>query len=226
MDYRGVLSQIGTEEKAIDRRHQSGYVREQCDGRLPRKVSDRAAEERDERRIGQLRKREWLGDVGNDRNDPDLGIVRLELERGRFQEITAHIDRDVRLGAALRAHGIENEPRLRRTPGAELHQRAWLDESDDLPNDGLQQCPLGAREVILGQLGDLLEEVGATLVVEVLRGQLLRGGRQAAPYIADHLLPRSAHCVGRSATRYVMPAGVVHISRAQRMPLKIWRRMG
>src|SRR5688500_16009128 len=63
MDYRGVLSQIGTEEKPVDRRHQSGHVREQCDGRLPRKVSDRAAKEGNQRRIRKLRKSERLTDV-------------------------------------------------------------------------------------------------------------------------------------------------------------------
>ena len=94
---------------------------------------------------------------------------------------------------------------------------------DDLGRALGEDRALGAGRVVLGQLGDPLKELGAALVVEVLRRQLLRLGREADADVARHR--RAAVGVEVDLDRD-LGLGRRHASLAQRMPAKIWRRWG
>ena len=81
----------------------------------------------------------------------------------------------------------------------------------------LEDLPLGPGRVVLGQLGDLLEELRAALVVEVFRRQLLRVGAEAGADVARHR---------RRGVGVEVDVDRDHASLAQRRPEKIWRRWG
>jgi hypothetical protein len=134
-------------------------VREESHSGITGKVSNRAAQKDDERRRGQSRQRESLGNIRDNRHDAHGGIVVRELQRRRFQEISADIDRHVTLSAPLAPHGIENDARLGRASSAKLHERTWPDRAHDFGNSFFEQCALGTREVVLGKLGDFLEQL-------------------------------------------------------------------
>ncbi len=90
----------------------------------------------------------------------------------------------------------------------------------------LQQRPLGSREIILGKLGNLLEQLRAALVVEIFGRELLRRPRQSLAHVAHHLLPRTVDGVRWRAANHVRRVVVFHASRAQRNPLKICLLIG
>jgi hypothetical protein len=72
---------------------------------------------------------------------------------------------------------------------AELHDRAVgpAQRRDDRAGVPRQQRRLGARDPIPRQPADRLEQAGAERVVQVLRLQLLRCGRQVAPDVGGEL---------------------------------------
>ena len=90
-----------------------------------------------------------------------------------------------------------------------------------------EDLALGAGRVVLGQLGDLLEELRTALVVEVLRRQLLRLGGQPGAYLVGHLGTLGAGVVDLDLDP-VGRRGELHLpaSLAQRRPANIWRRWG
>ena len=107
--------------------------------------------------------------------------------RGALGDLLGDVDRDVGLEAAGLAHRVEQVARLRRRAGAELDQRAGIAGRDeDLARALAEDLPLGPSRVVLGQLGDLLEQLRAALVVEVFRRQLLRVGAEAGAHVACH----------------------------------------
>ena len=109
-------------------------MREQAHRLLARKISDSAAQERDECWAGDGRERKRLGDVGDHRYDLHIDVVCAQLDRSRLQKLLADIDRHVALGAAAGAHLIENYARLRRTPRAQLDERTRPHNGNDLGN--------------------------------------------------------------------------------------------
>jgi hypothetical protein len=64
-----------------------------------------------------------------------------------------------------------------------LDQLPRLDLGDDVGADSLEDARLGARRVVLRQSCDLLEQLRAASVVEVLRLQLLRVARQPVAHV-------------------------------------------
>ena len=98
---------------------------------------------------------------------------------------------------------------------------------DNLAGVPLQKAPFGARQVVLGQPRDLVEERGPCCVVEVRRRQLFLPGEEKA--VANVLAHAPTLRVRNAASPIdCMPASHrSHVaSRAQRKPLKIWRRIG
>src|SRR5262249_55575344 len=63
----------------------------------------------------------------------------------------------------------------------QLDQRAGPGGGGDLLRHRGQDGPLDARRVVLIQLGDLLEQLTAVLVIQPLGGQRLGRGQQAGP---------------------------------------------
>ena len=65
-----------------------------------------------------------------------------------------------------------------------------------------EQGALGAGEVVLGEVGDLLEEVGAALVVEEPGGEgLRRGGEAGEGFVEDGLVKGDGGGGGHGASR-------------------------
>ena len=106
----------------------------------------------------------------------------------------AHVQRHER-GAACRGRRerVEQQPGLLRRARAQLDERLGPGRARrSRRRVRCQQGPLGAGRVVLGQPGDLLEQLAAAGVVEPLRRQLLRarrsarrGRRRAAPRSAS-----------------------------------------
>ena len=104
---------------------------------------------------------------------------------------------------------------IRRTPGpnARMNARSALGEDRGF----------GAREVVLGQLADPIEEDGAALVVEEFRVKVLRAGRQAGQDFREEQIAcgrRRSHQRGCGAVRtHAEPF-------ASRMPANCQRAVG
>ncbi len=112
--------------------------------------------------------------------------------------------------AAGVAHRAQQVAGLGGRAGAELDQRPRrAGGGDDLGRALGEDLALGARRVVLGQLGDLLEELRAALVVEVLRRQLLRRGGEAGADVVRHLGPPSARGGPRSRSARRRRAGFI-----------------
>ena len=84
---------------------------------------------------------------------------------------------------------VEQQPRLLGGAGAELDQRPRARQLGDLGRALLEDLALAAREVVLGQPGDLVEELAPALVVEPLRRELPRPGEQACARLVDQEPP-------------------------------------
>ncbi len=96
-----------------------------------------------------------------------LGGERLP---GLGEGALADVDGDV--GVQVR-EGVEQVPCLLGGTGTEFDQGAGPGRRRDVAGAREQDLPFGARRVVLGQFGDLLEQVAAVGVVEPLRRQCL-----------------------------------------------------
>ncbi len=76
---------------------------------------------------------------------------------------------------------VEQDPRLLRRAGSELDERVRSARGDDVGGVRDQDRALGAGRVVLGETGDLVEELGPAVVVEPLGREVLgRRGEAAA----------------------------------------------
>ena len=111
----------------------------------------------------------------------DLRLLALQLAQRVAQEVDRDVDRDV----ARRLEQRKQRRRLGAVAGAEIDQRhARADRVGDRGAVGGEDRRLGARRVVLGQLGDRLEQMRAEPVVEELgrdAGVLGRRARRAPP---------------------------------------------
>jgi hypothetical protein len=75
--------------------------------------------------------------------------------------------------------GLDQQRRLARRPGAELDQLAGAGQRRQLVGAGAQDRGLGACRVVLGKIGDALEQLRAARVVEIAARQRPRTRREA-----------------------------------------------
>jgi hypothetical protein len=154
--------------------------------RLRREVADRAAEEGDQPVAGLPGERaELVVEVGDQSAHRDGREVRRDLLRGVAERLLGDVERDEQCLPTARSEPVEEQSRLARVAGAELDEGA---DQRQLPGALLEDPLLGARRVVLRELGDGVEERAALLVVEPLRRD---GDRR-------HGEP-SAHVVGEAA---------------------------
>jgi hypothetical protein len=83
------------------------------------------------------------------------------------------VHRDEAAQRSGRAQRVQQQPGLVGSTRAELNERAGVGGGGDLVRHRGQDGPLGARRVVLIQLGDLLEQLTAVLVIQPLGGQRL-----------------------------------------------------
>ena len=113
---------------------------------------------------------------------------------GAAEELVADVEGHVpRQRAGLLERG-QQHPGLLAGPGAELDERVGLGQLGDRRGVRLEQGALGPGRVVLGELGDLLEEAAAPLVVEPHRGDGLLLALQPLQRVGQHL---AAHLLGR-----------------------------
>ena len=174
-------------------------------------VADRAAEEGDQprrrRRAGSAPGRCSKSQTRPWTSRPGYSSTRLAAVC--VGDLLGDVDRDVGVEAAGVAHRAQQVAGLRRRAGAELDQGAGrAGGGEDLGRALGEDLPLGPGRVVLGQLGDPLEQLRAALVVEVFRRQLLRVGAEAGADVARHR--RAA----ASASRWTSIAIVMRPSRS------------
>jgi hypothetical protein len=155
-------------------------------------------------------------EVADDAVHLESWVIVHQLVGGLAHHALGDVDRHV----ALRAlHRVEQHARFERGTGAQLHELAGrVGRRDDLGRASAQDRRLGAGRVVLGELADALEQLGAAGVVEVLGRDLL-----------ERLGEAVEHVIGQAALGALPDVHVddrAHPSLAIRSPEKIWRRCG
>src|SRR5438874_1517339 len=77
-------------------------------------------------------------------------------------------------------------PSNARADGTRLDERARTKRLDYFAGAARQQRSLGTRKIILRKTGDLLEQLGTALVIEVLRRQLFLTPREPLAHVGNH----------------------------------------
>ena len=112
---------------------------------------------------------------GGERLDVELRVALAELPTGARQRLEADVHRDVTTLAA-RGPGVQQPARLGRRARAQLDQADVAGELPDPVRVPCQQRVLGPGLVVLGLLGDPLEQRRSLGVVQILRIQPPRTG--------------------------------------------------
>ena len=147
----------------------------------------------------------WIGRSGNS---------ACSAESGFAQEIAADVDRHISAGV----HGAEQDRRLGGRARAELdHRLAGAEHRRDLAAMAFEQGRLGARRIIFGEAGDLLEQFRAATVVEPARGH----GRDRRGEAGEHVGAKGAGSGSRAAEvrfRRAFAGPTLKASEARRSP--------
>jgi hypothetical protein len=106
------------------------------------------------------------GEVADHGVHVEIAALLDEPLGGSAQRRLVDVQRHVASQGALGAHGIEQHTRLVGDSRPELDQCVCGGGGGDLGGVCGKETPLGPRQVVLGQSGDLVEEVAAALVVE------------------------------------------------------------
>ena len=87
------------------------------------------------------------------------GYSRLDRGGRVAQRLLAHVERHEARERARVAHRVEQDPRLLRRSRAELDERVGAGDARDLRRPRLEDRPLAASRVVLGQARDLVEQL-------------------------------------------------------------------
>ena len=182
-----VLDEVDAHEEAVAGRE------DRCGGAEERRqltgvqVPDRPREEQHQSAAARPERPEVVDEVARDTRDRRLGVVGLETRHGVAQVRLVDLEQRDAFEPCALAHGVQEEPDLVPCARAQLGELAGLDRLDDGAGVRGEEGRLGARLVVLGQLGDRLEERAAALVVEVLARQFgERTAREARAHLFDH----------------------------------------
>jgi len=178
-----LLDEIGAEQEMLARPQSSGDLRQKFVGPFRREVADRAAEENDQPPLAVRQRVEVPFVVGDHCVDLEPRIAGQQALCAGTQHGLAHVERVVAWRDAERFCGIEQQSRLARGSAAELDEVSGANEPDDLGRRAAQQPLLGARQIVLRELADAIEQQRAGLIVEMLRRKPLAPGSQAAPHV-------------------------------------------
>lgn len=190
----GCLSKIGSEQHRAAAPQRATHCAEKRDRHVVLVVSDRAADEEHEQRaiaraLGRRPQRLLVGAV--ERRDLDLTLFAREAGDAFVEGRRRHVRREIAAPALLRGQRPQQDLSLRRRPCAELeHVEGTAGDASRVAHDvagvSVEDRLLGARQVVLRQLGDALEQRRAGRVVEQERGQrFLLGGQSAHDDVGD-----------------------------------------
>ena len=126
-----------------------------------------------------MREGDRVGDViGDLRVDGDPGEGLFEVEAGFFESGRADVDGLVEQAGLGGGGGAEEDTGFGRGACAELDDGDFpADGGEDSGGAGGEDSAFGAGEIVLGELGNLLEEEGAGFVVEEPGGEGFGAGR-------------------------------------------------
>ena len=175
-----LLDQVGAEEETILGVEQARDPCQELTAGGGIEVADRPAEEDDQTRAADRDPLQVLLEVADHAADLEPWVLVDQAFGGLAGDLLGDVDRRVGLEAAGVLHGVEQVAGLRRRARAELDQGGGpAGCGDHLGRARFEDRALGPGRVVLGKLGDLLEELRSPLVVEVLRGQLLQRPAEA-----------------------------------------------
>ncbi len=209
----GVLHQVGAQQQVVAVRQQTRDLAQDAPPRAGRKVADRAAQEGHDARAGGGRDVAQVAlEVADHAVHAQARVLLDQAFGAAVDHALGHVDGDVALERAGRLQRVEQHARLGRGPGAELDELAGAGQLGQLLGALLEDRPLGAGRVVLGQLADAVEQLRPARVVEVLRRQLLERPREAVEHVlGQRPLLRSVEVASRSgsAPPRALPAVVV-----------------
>ena len=144
------------------------------------------------------RQRERAREIGEHGKHGHVWITRRRLPRlaarGRRPRCRrAHSSRADRGSRAAGAPSGSSRRRARRTSARGPTSAAIV------RGVGAQQPQLRSRRVVLGQRADLVEQLRAALVVEVLRREMFLRGREAGQYVVGGIAARLAAALSATA---------------------------
>ncbi len=229
LDHGGVLDEVGPEQESVIGSEQRltwrSSPRRVPGGKFPIVPPSSATSRGTPSASGTCPRWRWKSPITPWTTQPV--VLRDELLGGVTDDGLGDVERDVAVKRAGIGHRIEQDARLLRGPGAELDQLAGAGRLDDLAGLRLQDRLLGARRVVLGQLADAVEQLGAARVVEMFGRKLLERPGEAV----EHVVGEHPFLVGRQPGVDLDLVGGQQrahhaTSFAIRIPEKICRRWG
>ncbi len=173
----------------VARLHGVPDVSKQPHGARLVEVAERAPEEREECGTRHLaRQLERRADVGDPGQHANIGVPVAKTIGGFLEELLTHIHGHVERQPPGGAHRVENDAGFLGAPRPELDEGSRAKRAHERLHPRVQDLALGAREIVLGEPCDLLEQHGAAVVVEPLWRELLLRARQSGAHFGAHLL--------------------------------------
>ena len=179
----GVLDQVGAEEQRVVGTQLRPEAGQELGAFVGQQVAQRSAEEREQARAVPLRQLQTVQEVGDQHVHAKLGVVGEQRVSRLRQGALADIYRQVALQRAGGAEGVDQQAGFLGGARAEFDQGSGSGRRGDLVRPRGQDLPLGARRVVLGQLGDLFEEFAAARVIQPLGRQPFRCAGEAPQHI-------------------------------------------
>ena len=228
LEHGAVLDEIGPEQERVIATQERRDLAQQRPPRLRHEVADRATEQRHQswRVTARWKLAEVPLEVADHPVDRQRVVVVDELLGGLANDGLGHVERDVAAQGARLLHRVEEDPRLDRRTRSELDELAGAGERDDLVGAFAQDLELGAGRVVLGELGDLLEQLRAAGIVEVLGRQFLERAREPGEDVAAERALLVLGQPGIDPDPFAVEDRPQLRSLAILIPEKIWRRCG
>jgi hypothetical protein len=158
LETRPVLDQIGPQEEAIPWVHQGGDPGQEGAPSCRIEVADRAPEEREQAALLARKPLEMDLVVTDNSVDGEVWVLADQLRGRPPRDLLGDVHGDVRLQQLRLVHRVEQHARLRSRAGTKLDQGVAPGRLHDLGGVVLEDRALRPGRVVLGQLGDLLEQ--------------------------------------------------------------------
>ena len=184
LQHARVLDQVGAHQQVVVGAEQAADRAQEATAAAGLEVADGAAEERDDPRPDRRGHAvEVALEVADHAVHAQAGVLLGERLRAVAHHALGHVDRHVALQRAGGVQRVEQHARLRGRARAELDELDGARQRRQLGRGLLEDRALGARGVVLGQLADPVEQLGAARVVEVLGRQFLERPREAVEHV-------------------------------------------
>ena len=184
-EHLDVLDQVHAEQQAVAGVGQErAQTREQPPSLRRVEIADGAPqEEREAPPAGRGHVGEVALEIADHRVNGERRVVPGEPGGGALEGEPVHVQGHVADRPPARGGRVQDEARLLGGARPDLHDVVGKNFPDQSGNNFPQQGRLGAGRIVLGQLGDPLEQQRPRAVVKVLRGQGLLPRGQAPSHV-------------------------------------------